>query len=210
MRSYLKGIVGFIGLTLVALFIQVIFTDSTFDETILGKVISIFASIFYYFYSFLFSYITIPLLVFIILSTISLYSIFKFLVTNLLSVSDNKSNSNILASDYLNYTQDYIFGLNWYWRYDSDGKPDYDYLNPRCPNCSISFHSESLQLNRIQCYKCKYETELNPSDLGITYYSGCSWNDIIEAVKREINRKLFTGEYKNSIKQNHNQSSDNS
>jgi len=41
MWSYLKAFGGFVILTLVGLVAQVIFTDSKFDETILGKIVSI-------------------------------------------------------------------------------------------------------------------------------------------------------------------------
>jgi len=46
MWSYLKAFGGFVILTLVGLVTQVIFTDNKFDETILGKIVSIILNFF--------------------------------------------------------------------------------------------------------------------------------------------------------------------
>lgn len=90
------------------------------------------------------------------------------------------------------YKQDNFFGVRWHWHWGSYGN-GIQSLFPLCPNCMYELSEiESVYMREstgLQCEKCGFckDFSINISDL-------------LERVKKEIRRKIRTGEYMKTLK----------
>jgi len=90
---------------------------------------------------------------------------------------------------YEDYTSDTFFGISWHWRYCRGRLVDD--VTARCPRCSglLDSHEWGYSLT-LTCDHCGFEKSFNNMD-SLT---------LRERVRKEIDRKLVTGEYKSVVR----------
>ena len=94
------------------------------------------------------------------------------------------------AETYLAYTSDTFFGISWHWSYDGGNVYDVDII-PRCPSCKTLLQPSNMVVNEftLVCSHCGFQKEFE-----------YSYDELFNRVKKEIDRKIITKEYK-TVKQ---------
>jgi len=92
---------------------------------------------------------------------------------------------------YEDYTSDSFFGISWHWRLYG-GRLDDHPPTARCPHCSGLLEPQ-LVWNRVKlaCDHCGFEKT----------FEGMDGTALQERVRKEIDRKLVTGEWKAVVRQ---------
>lgn len=108
-----------------------------------------------------------------------------FLIGVVLFVALTRSTEN-----YLKYTSDTFFGISWYWSYDGGTVYDVD-IFPRCPSCKTLLQPSNIVVNEFNlvCSHCGFQKEFR-----------YSYSELLNRVKKEIDRKITTEEHK-TVKQ---------
>jgi len=91
---------------------------------------------------------------------------------------------------YLTYTSDTFFGISWYWRYTGNKLYKEDII-PRCLSCKTLLQPSNVVVNEFTliCSHCGFQKEFE-----------YSYDELLNRVKKEIDRKIITEEYK-TVKQ---------
>ena len=90
---------------------------------------------------------------------------------------------------YLAYTSDTFFGISWHWSYDGGNVYDEDII-PRCPSCKTLLQPSNMVVNEfiLVCSHCGFQKEFE-----------YSYDELLNRVKKEIDRKIVTKEYKKIV-----------
>ena len=127
---------------------------------------------------------TVPLWVLIIISVLALTTTIRFLI-NL------QSNTK---PEHLSYKEDFIYGANWRWKWTKNEVSNIQCYCPKCDSLLVyddsSCHTRYTDVTKTDfiCQNC--ESQL------VTSIHGGNKNYAINAVKREIERRIRTNEYK--------------
>jgi hypothetical protein len=125
----------------------------------------------------------------IVISILALTSIFKFFI-----YLQNRS-----KIEYLKYIEDIIYSAKWRWKWSKGKIVD---LQCYCPTCdSILVYDDTTHMKPTELLKTEFICENCNSQIVATIRGG-NKNYAINAVKREIERRVRTQEYKTSIKNN--------
>jgi hypothetical protein len=94
------------------------------------------------------------------------------------------------SESYHSYVSDNLFGINWHWKY-SYGHLYNEDIVPRCPECKTIMERSATSpfmadVTTLTCTHCGYERHFD-----------LSLDALIGRVKKEIDRKIITEEYKN-------------
>lgn len=140
-------------------------------------------------YEFLLSSYDVPVWLLLIISILALISIFKFFI-----YLQNRS-----KIEYLKYIEDIIYSAKWRWKWSKGKIVD---LQCYCPTCdSILVYDDTTHMKPTELLKTEFICENCNSQIVSTIHGG-NKNYAINAVKREIERRVRTQEYKTSIKDN--------
>jgi hypothetical protein len=140
-------------------------------------------------YEFLLSSYDIPVWLLLIISILALTSIFKFFI-----YLQNRS-----KIEYLKYIEDNIYNAKWKWKWSKDKIVD---LQCYCPTCdAVLVYDDTSHIKPTELLKTEFICENCNSQIVATIRGG-NKNYAINAVKREIERRVRTEEYKTSIKNN--------
>ena len=92
------------------------------------------------------------------------------------------------AETYLTYTSDTFFGISWHWSYDRGTV--YKVLH-RCPSCKLILEpsNTAVTIFTLFCSHCGFQKDFE-----------YSYGELLNRVKKEIDRKIHTEEYK-TVKQ---------
>ena len=95
---------------------------------------------------------------------------------------------------YTAYTQDFIYGTNWKWKWEKEEISD---IQCYCPKCdAILIYDDTLSnIKHTELSKTDFICENCNSNIVTTIHGG-NKNYAINAVKREIERRIRTDEYK--------------
>ena len=87
---------------------------------------------------------------------------------------------------YLTYTSDTFFRISWNWRYTGNKLYKEDII-PRCPSCKTLLQPSNVVVNEFTfiCSHCGFQKEFE-----------YSYDELLNRVKKEIDRKIITEEYK--------------
>lgn len=127
---------------------------------------------------------TVPLWVLIIISVLALTTIIRFLI--------NLQGSS--KPEHLSYKEDFIYGANWRWKWTKNEVSNIQCYCPKCDSLLVyddsSCHTRYTDVTKTDfiCQNC--ESQL------VTSIHGGNKNYAINAVKREIERRIRTNEYK--------------
>ena len=96
--------------------------------------------------------------------------------------------------EYTAYTQDFIYGTNWKWKWEKEEISD---IQCYCPKCdAILIYDDTLSnIKHTELSKTDFICENCNSNIVTTIHGG-NKNYAINAVKREIERRIRTDEYK--------------
>jgi hypothetical protein len=96
--------------------------------------------------------------------------------------------------EYTTYTQDSIYGTNWKWKWE---KEEISNIQCYCPKCDaiLIYDDTSSNTKHTELSKTDFICENCNSNI-ITTIHGGNKNYAINAVKREIERRIRTAEYK--------------
>ena len=91
---------------------------------------------------------------------------------------------------YLTYISDIFFEISWHWRYTGNKLYNEDII-PRCPSCKTLLQPSNVVVNEFTfiCSHCGFQKEFE-----------YSYDELLNRVKKEIDRKIITEEYK-TVKQ---------
>ena len=101
-----------------------------------------------------------------------------------------RSLMNPARESHFTYIYDRFFEIDWYWRY-LDGRIWEKYIIPRCPNCKSQLQpfQESgfiiIDHVTLRCHHCGFNKRFE-----------FNYEALLDRVKREVDRKIVTGEYK--------------
>lgn len=127
---------------------------------------------------------TIPLWALILISILALSTIVRFLI--------NLQGSS--KPEHLSYREDFIYGANWRWKWSRNEISNIQCYCPKCDSLLVyddsSCHTRYTDVTKTDfiCQNC--ESQL------VTSIHGGNKNYAINAVKREIERRIRTNEYK--------------
>ena len=127
---------------------------------------------------------TIPLWALILISILALSTIVRFLI--------NLQGSS--KPEHLSYKEDFIYGANWRWKWTKNEVSNIQCYCPKCDSLLVyddsSCHTRYTDVTKTDfiCQNC--ESQL------VTSIHGGNKNYAINAVKREIERRIRTNEYK--------------
>ena len=135
-------------------------------------------------YETLLSSYTLPLWLLLTISFLSLISIVKFFM-----------NFEITSKpEHFSYTEDLVYGAKWKWKWTKDEVSDIQCYCPKCDAILIyddrSSHTKYTDVSKTDfiCENCNSQI--------ITSIHGGNKKYAINAVKREIERRIRTNEYK--------------
>ena len=94
------------------------------------------------------------------------------------------------AGTYLNYTSDKFFGILWRWKYTANKLYD-EHIVPRCPSCMTL-----LRATEETSYRMIDEVTLTCPNCDFKRRFEYSLDDLLDRIRREIDRKIVTDEYK--------------
>jgi hypothetical protein len=151
------------------------------------ELISLLSSGTAWFDEILLSSFTIPVWLLSIISILAFITLIKFflLITN---------NSTV---EYKAYVKDFIYGTNWRWRWKKDEIVDLQCYCPICDSLLVydesSCHTRYTDVSKTDfiCENCKSQI--------VTSIHGGNKKYAFSAVKREIERRIRTDEYKSNI-----------
>lgn len=131
----------------------------------------------------------VPVWLLLIISILALISIFKFFI-----YLQNRS-----KIEYLKYIEDNIYNAKWKWKWSKGKIVD---LQCYCPTCdAVLVYDDTSHTKPTELLKTEFICENCNSQIISTIHGG-NKNYAINAVKREIERRVRTQEYKTSIKDN--------
>lgn len=131
----------------------------------------------------------VPVWLLLIISILALISIFKFFI-----YLQNRS-----KIEYLKYIEDNIYNAKWKWKWSKGKIVD---LQCYCPTCdAVLVYDDTTHMKPTELLKTEFICENCNSQIVSTIHGG-NKNYAINAVKREIERRVRTQEYKTSIKDN--------
>lgn len=125
---------------------------------------------------------------FIIKVTLPVWGIIVLMLAPLLIIAALFLYRTYSAETYLTYTSDTFFGILWHWSYDRGTV--YEVLH-RCPSCKLILQPSNTAVTTFTliCSHCGFEKDFR-----------CGYGELLNRVKKEIDRKIITEEYK-TIKQ---------
>ncbi len=130
---------------------------------------------------------TVPLWVLIIISVLALTTIIRFLI-NL------QSNTK---PEHLSYKEDFIYGANWRWKWTKNEIVNVECYCPKCDSVLV-YDESSCHTRYTDVAKTDFICENCNSQLVTTIHGG-NKKYAINAIKREIERRIRTEEYKSTI-----------
>ena len=96
--------------------------------------------------------------------------------------------------EYTTYTQDFIYGTNWKWKWEKEEISDIQCYCPKC-DAILIYDDTSSNTKHTELSKTDFICENCNSNIVTTIHGG-NKNYAINAVKREIERRIRTDEYK--------------
>lgn len=141
-------------------------------------------------YDILLTSYTLPVWLLLIISILALVSIINFL----LLFTNNKK------AEYTKYVKDSIYDATWRWKWKKDDIVDIQCYCPKCDSILVydesSCHTKYTEVTKTDfiCEKCNSQI--------VTSIHGGNKKYAINAVKREIQRRIRTQEYKTTINKN--------
>jgi len=124
-----------------------------------------------------------------VLLIISLLALFAIVVIFLI-IKENKS------PEFKAYTEDFLFGAKWHWAWAGNTITN---LWCYCPSCDATLvYDDSSCRKRYADSKTDFICE-NCRSKVVASIAGGNKNYAIGAVKREIDRRIRTGDYKNTL-----------
>ncbi len=136
-------------------------------------------------YENLLSSYTIPLWLLLFLSFLALIPIIKFFF-------NVKSNAK---AEHLSYTEDIIYSAKWRWKWEKDNISNIQCYCPQC-DAELVYDDRSCHTKYTDVTKTDFICENCKSQI-ITSIHGGNKIYAFNAVKREIERRIRTEEYKN-------------
>lgn len=119
-----------------------------------------------------------------IISSLALTSIIKFLL-------DFQLNSK---PEHLTYVEDLIYGTKWKWKWEKEKVSDIQCYCPKC-DAVLIYDDTSKDTKHTELSKTDFICENCNSTIVSTIHGG-NMNYAINAVRREIERRIRTTEYK--------------
>lgn len=116
--------------------------------------------------------------------------------------------SPVKTPNFTKYTRDHILGIDWSWKWIPPNKFRADYkfveLTPRCPSCKSALNIDDYDGRLVYCINdsCKWQWPLASQRYACHHVGHRSdaidhSSKIDERVRKEIDRKLHTGEWAN-------------
>jgi len=129
----------------------------------------------------------IPLWVLLVISILALITVIRFLI----SFQNNEKPA------YLSYKEDFIYEAKWRWKWTKDQITN---IQCYCPTCDsvLVYDDSSCSTRYTDIAKTDFICENCKSQI-ITSIHGGNNTYAINAVKREIQRRIRTNEYKTSL-----------
>ena len=127
---------------------------------------------------------SLPIWLLLIISVLALVSIINFL---LLLTSSKKA-------EYTKYLEDFIYDANWRWKWEKDEIIDIQCYCPKCDSILV-YDESSCHTRYTEVVKTDFICEKCDSQI-VTSIPGGNKKYAINAVKREIQRRIRTQEYK--------------
>lgn len=166
-------------------FIILYFIPPTQDYVV--SLLTIFSNKIVWLYNILLTSYTLPIWLLSIISILALVTIIKFLLLF----------TNNPLPEYTSYVKDFISGTNWRWKWKKD---EIENLQCYCPICdSILVYDESSCHSRYtDVVKTDFICENCKSQIVTSIYGG-NKRYAFNSIKREIERRIRTNEYKVEI-----------
>ena len=133
---------------------------------------------------------TLPLWIILVISIFASITIIKFF----LSFQTNSK------PEYITYIEDFIYETKWRWKWEKDEITNIQCYCPKCDAILVyddsSTHTKHTDLSKTDfiCENCNFQI--------VTSIRGGNKNYAISAVKREIERRIRTNEYKTTLEKN--------
>jgi hypothetical protein len=138
-------------------------------------------------YESLLSSYTLPLWLLLIISFLALISIVKFFM-----------NFKITSKpEHFTYTEDLVYGAKWRWKWAKDEIVNIECYCPKCDSLLV-YDDSSCHTKYTEVVKTDFICENCKSQI-VTSIHGGNKKYAINAVKREIQRRIRTEEYKTLI-----------
>ena len=138
-------------------------------------------------YNILLSSYTLPLWMLLIISLFALISIIKFFFSFI----------NNTKAEYASYIEDSIYDAKWRWKWAKDEIVNIECYCPKCDSLLV-YDDSSCHTKYTEVVKTDFICENCKSQI-VTSIHGGNKKYAINAVKREIQRRIRTEEYKTLI-----------
>ena len=102
--------------------------------------------------------------------------------------------------EHLTYIEDSVYGAKWRWKWTKDEISDIQCYCPKC-DAILVYDDRSSHTKYTDVPKTDFICQNCDSQI-ITSIHGGNKNYALSAVKREIERRIRTNEYKNTLEKN--------
>ncbi len=126
-----------------------------------------------------------PLWLFLVISILALVTVIRFFL--------NFPNNS--KPEYITYIEDFIYGTKWRWKWIKDEISDIQCYCPKC-DAVLLYDDRSSHTKYTDVSKTDFICQNCDSKIVTTIHGG-NKNYALGAVKREIQRRIRTNEYKN-------------
>jgi len=138
-------------------------------------------------YEVLLSSYTLPVWLLLIISILATTTILRFMIS--LTSSSNP--------EYTVYVKDSIYGANWRWKWSKDEIANIQCYCPKC-DAQLIYDESSCHTRYTEVAKTDFICENCDSKI-VTSIHGGNKNYALGAIKREIERRIRTNEFKSVI-----------
>lgn len=142
------------------------------------------------FYDMLLTSYTLPIWMLLLISFLALITVIKLL----LLLTDNSK------EEYTKYSEDFIYDAKWRWKWTKEEIVDIECYCPKC-DAILLYDESSCHTKYTEVAKTDFICENCNSQIITSIYGG-NKKYAINAVKREIQRRIRTEEYKTTLNKN--------